>query len=79
MFHALRNLYHASDTTEHPRPGRKKHRRQDLLRMFLLGTGVLRTFITNDREEIIMGRVYDFRKLYWRMRSSDEDWDELMK
>lgn len=47
--------------------------------MFPVGTQVLSMFIVDDQEEIMMGRVYDFKELYWRACYSDGDCEELAK
>lgn len=59
------NLYHASDTTEHLQPRRKNRSRQDALRMFVVGTKVLGTFVMDDRDGTMMGKIPDNKKFYW--------------
>lgn len=63
-FHVLWNICHASDTTGHLQPRQKKRILQHALRIFSVVTEVIRTFIIDDRDEIIMGKVYDFKETY---------------
>lgn len=64
VIHALWNLYHASDTTEHLQPRWNKRSRQDTPYIFPIGTQTLKTLIIGDWEESIKETAYGFKEPY---------------
>ena len=85
VFHALWEAYKRKDC--HPRPSEPlaKEERDQGVRMralqdFPTGTQIRRSFAGSDEvSRASVGRIYDFREPYWRVRYPDGDWEELSR
>ena len=77
-FVALWRLYHPQPTVEQA-PAKKANSplpRGEALRLFPLGFVLWRDFGNRVR---LKGQVFDYRHRYWRVRYSDNNWEELSR
>ncbi|CAB1106551.1 unnamed protein product [Ectocarpus sp. CCAP 1310/34] len=85
IFHALCEDYHGTDVAPRP-PGalsRGEHEvatREAALKEFPLDTEVARELLDSDGNVVVSrGKVCDFYDPYWRVKFSDDDWEELTR
>ena len=79
-FHALANLYAPSESSAESartRPPRCKGPEQEPLRLFPIGTRIVRTFLVKGETKAMTGEVFDYCSPYWRVKYVDGDWEEL--
>ena len=82
-FHALWNLYEpSSERNQLPAPDAittrgPKMSRWEALGRFPIGTKVIKPYEDGKGISSRPGHVYDFYSPYWRVRFSDNDWEEL--